>query len=343
MLPLDWFPLFFAPNWEMYIDHKKDLYRSDTSQLNTCYCHAIAMLDVGSGFPRLQGCHGGFAPWLRLSRLNPWQPWPGKHVDGRTCWNVSTYWSGWWWLEHGWLIFHFIWDVILPIDELYHFSRWLKPPTSDAICLFHVFHLFHFEDIDAVWYNESEIDIWTHYEHPPWNYLYKIGNLGARFYRDEVGRPVFTIEWCIFQGSLGWSWDGHWTGPWKHQGHHHPLLYSSRTHWTNIYPKQLLAFLAQRIPRMIYDEDVEFGSCGALMDFDAPWTRHGDLKVLQVATRLARDCRRTIFTASKKWLWYIVYMHIYIYIYYYNRLSTLNTSYGSVSKPCTPGEHQNSW
>ena len=25
--------------------------------------------------------------------------------------------------------FH-IWDVILPIDELHHFSRWLKPPTS---------------------------------------------------------------------------------------------------------------------------------------------------------------------------------------------------------------------
>ena len=29
------------------------------------------------------------------------------------------------------LFFHNIWDVILPIDELYHFSRWVeKPPTS---------------------------------------------------------------------------------------------------------------------------------------------------------------------------------------------------------------------
>jgi len=27
-------------------------------------------------------------------------------------------------------IFHFIWDVILPIDELHHFSRWLKPPPT---------------------------------------------------------------------------------------------------------------------------------------------------------------------------------------------------------------------
>ena len=69
---------------------------------------------------------------------------------------------------------------------------------------FIVFHLLHFEDIDAVWYNESEIDIWTHYEHPPWNYLYKIGNLGARFYRDEVGRPVFTIDRMVhFSRVLG--------------------------------------------------------------------------------------------------------------------------------------------
>jgi len=38
---------------------------------------------------------------------------------------------------NGWLVvstffilpFH-ICDVILPIDELHHFSRWLKPPTS---------------------------------------------------------------------------------------------------------------------------------------------------------------------------------------------------------------------
>ena len=49
----------------MYIDHKKDLYRSDTSQRNTCYCHVG---DVGSGFPRLQAsaCHG-FA--MFVSRL----------------------------------------------------------------------------------------------------------------------------------------------------------------------------------------------------------------------------------------------------------------------------------
>jgi len=34
-------------------------------------------------------------------------------------------------LEHGFYFPFHIWDVILPIDELHHFSRWLKPPTSD--------------------------------------------------------------------------------------------------------------------------------------------------------------------------------------------------------------------
>ena len=75
---------------------------------------------------------------------------------------VPTTLSGWWWLEHDWIMtFHNIffdipyiyiiyiyiyvltsiwfnhlekyiicWDVILPIDELHHFSRWLKSPTS---------------------------------------------------------------------------------------------------------------------------------------------------------------------------------------------------------------------
>ena len=63
-------PSFFLPPREMYIDHKKDLYRSDTSQLNTM---AIAMLDVGSGFLRLQAsaCHG-FA--MATFPGSPWQP-----------------------------------------------------------------------------------------------------------------------------------------------------------------------------------------------------------------------------------------------------------------------------
>ena len=39
-------------------------------------------------------------------------------------------------IYHNWLVvwnmffqFH-VWDVILPIDELHHFSRWLKASTS---------------------------------------------------------------------------------------------------------------------------------------------------------------------------------------------------------------------
>ena len=173
--------LFFLPPREMYIDHKKDLYRSDTSQLNTM---AIAMLDVGSGFLRLQAsaCHG-FA--MATFPGSPWQPWPGTKVSfdmtNMVRWEnmlkrIDILIWDWWfgtWLDY--FPFH-IWDVILSIDALHHFSRWLKPPTSDAICGFHFISFTSFRGFDAVWYNESEIDIWTHYEHPPWNYLYKIGN-----------------------------------------------------------------------------------------------------------------------------------------------------------------------
>ena len=36
-----------------------------------------------------------------------------------------------------------------------------------------------------------------HVEYHPWKNLYKIDHLGVRFYRDEAGRPVFTIEWYL--------------------------------------------------------------------------------------------------------------------------------------------------
>ena len=38
---------------------------------------------------------------------------------------------GWWFQTMEFFLFHVIWmDVILPIDELHVFSRWLKSPTS---------------------------------------------------------------------------------------------------------------------------------------------------------------------------------------------------------------------
>ena len=41
--------------------------------------------------------------------------------------NHSLYWLV---VSNMTFIFHFIWDVILPIDELHHFSRWVgQPPT----------------------------------------------------------------------------------------------------------------------------------------------------------------------------------------------------------------------
>ena len=47
--------------------------------------------------------------------------------------------SGSYGFKHGWIIFHFIYGYIYiymgwhpePIDELHHFSTWLKPPTSE--------------------------------------------------------------------------------------------------------------------------------------------------------------------------------------------------------------------
>jgi len=42
----------------------------------------------------------------------------------------ATIMTGWWFQTL--FIFHHIWDVILPIDELHHFSKGLKPPTSSG-------------------------------------------------------------------------------------------------------------------------------------------------------------------------------------------------------------------
>ena len=39
-------------------------------------------------------------------------------------------------------IFHNVWDVILPIDELHHFSRWLKRTTKQLIGFFLFGRLF---------------------------------------------------------------------------------------------------------------------------------------------------------------------------------------------------------
>jgi hypothetical protein len=36
-------------------------------------------------------------------------------------------------LEHECYFPFHIWNVILPIDELHHFSRWLKPPSRNMI------------------------------------------------------------------------------------------------------------------------------------------------------------------------------------------------------------------
>ena len=41
------------------------------------------------------------------------------------------------------------------------------------------------------------LNIYIYIYNPPWKKLYRIDHLGVRFYRDEAGRPVFTIEWYL--------------------------------------------------------------------------------------------------------------------------------------------------
>ena len=45
-----------------------------------------------------------------------------------TIYNMYLYIYGWWFQTFFYFPFH-IWDGILHIDELHHFSSWLKPPT----------------------------------------------------------------------------------------------------------------------------------------------------------------------------------------------------------------------
>ena len=43
------------------------------------------------------------------------------------------WWSGWWWLEHDWIMtFHILGNVIIPTDELIFFRGVGIPPTRNA-------------------------------------------------------------------------------------------------------------------------------------------------------------------------------------------------------------------
>ena len=46
-------------------------------------------------------------------------------------------------------------------------------------------------------YTHAKFNTQFYIYNPPWKNLYKIDHLGVRFYRDEAGRPVFTIEWYL--------------------------------------------------------------------------------------------------------------------------------------------------
>ena len=55
----------------------------------------------------------------------------------------QTYSSGWW-FQTFFVPFH-IWDVILPIDELHHFSRWLLHHQADIILYYIIlYYIYHY-------------------------------------------------------------------------------------------------------------------------------------------------------------------------------------------------------
>ena len=54
----------------------------------------------------------------------------GVHFLRLFCWLYIPISSGYGGFKHDFYFPFHIWDVIFPIDELHHFSRWLKPPTS---------------------------------------------------------------------------------------------------------------------------------------------------------------------------------------------------------------------
>ena len=61
-----------------------------------------------------------------------------------------------------WNMFFFpfhIWDVILPIDELHHVSRWLKPPTSYYCGILWLIWLIDM----VIWINMANFGIYREY------------------------------------------------------------------------------------------------------------------------------------------------------------------------------------
>ena len=55
--------------------------------------------------------------------------WPMKKKTKKLVSHGITY-SGWWWLEHDWIIFPYSGDVIIPTDELIFF-RWVQTTNQD--------------------------------------------------------------------------------------------------------------------------------------------------------------------------------------------------------------------
>ena len=77
------------------------------------------------------------SPWWKIGEMTMTNIWPSRyHIDITL---ISLVVGG---FKHGFYFPFHIWVVILPIDEVHHFSRWLSQPPA-RISLVIISHWYH--------------------------------------------------------------------------------------------------------------------------------------------------------------------------------------------------------
>ena len=108
------------------------------------------------------GCSNGTAAVSMLASSTLQGSLDGRYVLGK--YDI--------WLVVSNIFFHNIWDVILPIDELHHFSRWLLHHQPDMVILCDIFRLrsppFPFQSLKSwglrVMISNSPVELWAAWE-----------------------------------------------------------------------------------------------------------------------------------------------------------------------------------